>query len=103
MWFQYLGFIDFDFVGCFFVFRFLEEKKKKWLSNVVVQVLMNVFKKDYVVFGDIVQVFLQLVFFERNKVSILCFIVEFMLCYDYKYLKCQWQDVIFELVIEYFR
>lgn len=90
MWLQYLGFTDFDFVGCFLVPRFLEEKKKKRLSNAAVQALMNAPKKDHVAFGDIVQAPPQLAFPERNKVSTLCLIAEFMLRYDHKYLKCQW-------------
>lgn len=47
--------------------RFLEEKKKKKLSNATVQALMNAPKKDHVAFGEVVQAPPQLAFPEKNK------------------------------------
>jgi len=50
--------------------KFLEEKKKKRLSNAVVQALMNAPKKDHVAFGEVVQAPPQLTFPEKNKLRV---------------------------------
>lgn len=57
-------------VSCFG--RFLEEKKKKKLSNATVQALLNAPKKDHVAFGEVVQAPPQLAFPEKNKVIRFC-------------------------------
>jgi len=75
--------------------RFLEEKKKKRLSNAVVQALMNAPKKDHVAFGEVVQAPPQLTFPEKNKVSTLCLADELIIHTS--------SDCLSKLAIEHFR